>query len=95
MTCKDCIHYELCFDFTHIKSLGDDYIEQHNKQEDVCDHFKNKTDFVKISCRCKNCEHFNNYNPDRTYCEEHSDRWGDSIIYVDEDDYCSFGIRKR
>lgn len=28
-------------------------------------------------------------------CEEHSDGWGDNIVYVDEDDYCSFGISKE
>jgi hypothetical protein len=60
-----------------------------------CDYFKNKADFVEIPCRCKDCDHFINYNPDRTYCEEHSDGWGDNIVYVDEDDYCSFGIRKK
>lgn len=51
-------------------------------------------DVVEV-VRCKDCDHFINYNPDRTYCEEHSDGWGDNIVYVDEDDYCSFGIRKR
>ena len=44
--------------------------------------------------RCKDCDFFINYNPDRTYCEQHSDGWGDNRVYVDEDDYCSFGIRK-
>ena len=44
--------------------------------------------------RCKECQNFNNYNPDRTYCEEHSDKWNDSMVFVEEDDYCSFGIRK-
>lgn len=84
MTCKDCVHYEVC--------------EVHEKyngiKANLCGLFKNKADFVEVPCRCKDCDHFNNYNPD-TYCEEHSDGWGDNIVYVDEDDYCSFGIRKR
>ena len=46
-------------------------------------------------CRCKDCDHFINYKSGGTYCEEHSDGWGDNIVYVDEDDYCSFGIRKK
>lgn len=87
-TCKDCVHSPVCrLPFNTSKT-------QLNCVE-VCHHFKNKADFVEIPCKCKECEHFNNYNPDRTYCEEHSDGWGDNIVYVDEDDYCSFGIRKK
>lgn len=44
MTCKDCVHYELCFDYTHLKhskSLPDN-------REDVCEHFKNKANFVEL-----------------------------------------------
>lgn len=93
MTCKDCVHFELCEDwFEQIKEEG---VVTGERSQHQCESFKNKADFVKIPCKCKDCEHFNNYNPDRTYCEEHSDGWGDNIVYVDEDDYCSFGIRKR
>ena len=75
--------------------------------EKECDHETNKElveyvadyliddGWIRPPCKCKDCDHFNNYNPDRTYCEEHSDGWGDNIVYVDEDDYCSFGIRKK
>lgn len=90
MTCKDCIHYAPCFSGG---VSGWNNIEQ--TEDDHCPYFKNKADFVEIPCRCKDCDHFINYNPDRTYCEEHSDGWGDNIIYVGEDDYCSFGIRKK
>lgn len=44
MTCKDCLHYELCFDYTHLKhskNLPDN-------REDVCEHFKNKANFVEL-----------------------------------------------
>jgi hypothetical protein len=44
MTCKDCVHYDVCFDYTHLKyskNLPDN-------REDVCDHFKNKADFVEV-----------------------------------------------
>lgn len=44
MTCKDCVHYELCFDYTHLKhskNLPDN-------RENVCEHFKNKANFVEV-----------------------------------------------
>lgn len=85
MTCKDCVHYEVCL--PNSQAFG--------FKMKTCSKFKSKADFVKIPCKCKECEHFNNYNPDRTYCEEHSDGWGDNIVYVDKNDYCSFGIRKE
>jgi hypothetical protein len=86
MTCKDCIHTDVCrlpFNKSEVEFAH------------VCHHFKNKADFVEIPCRCKDCDHFINYKSGGTYCEEHSDGWGDSIVYVDEDDYCSFAIRKK
>ena len=92
MTCKDCVHYDFC---GSIDALCLRVILAGEKADERCGLFKNKADFVKIPCRCKDCDHFINYNPDRTYCEEHSDGWGDNRVYVDEDDYCSFGIRKK
>jgi hypothetical protein len=47
MTCKECVHYELCFDYTHLKhskNLPDN-------REDVCEHFKNKANFVELPCK--------------------------------------------
>ena len=85
-TCKECIHTDVCtlpFNKSEVEFAH------------VCHHFKNKADFVKILCRCKECEHFINYNPDRTYCAKHSDVWSDSTVYVDKGDYCSFGIRRK
>ncbi|MBO5463776.1 MAG: hypothetical protein J6A49_10750 [Clostridia bacterium] len=96
--CIDCLHFDIC-QFNEqeqaVINLKPSYRDTSNDIADGCKFFKNKADFVEIPCRCKECEHFNNYNPDRTYCEEHSGGWGDNIVYVDEDDYCSFGIRKR
>lgn len=88
MTCKDCDRQIVCRYYTQWAN-----VEQ--IETDRCQYFKNKTDFVEIPCRCKECDHFINYNPDRTYCAKHSDVWSDSTVYVDKDDYCSFGIRKK
>lgn len=44
MTCKDCMHYELCFDYTHLKHSKD----LPDNREDICEHFKNKANFVEL-----------------------------------------------
>ena len=79
-TCKDCAHYEVCFDFTHLKyskNLPDN-------REDVCDHFKNKADFVEV-VRCKDC----------TYCSEHYNICHYGVGRdVKPDHYCSYGERR-
>lgn len=92
MNCKDCIHKRVC---EALIEQGLPYNDRKLPAEAFCMTFRDKSRFVELPCRCKDCEHFNKYNPDRAYCEEHSDDWGDNIVYVDEDDYCSFGIRKK
>lgn len=94
-----CKHYVEAFDCCAETSGWEDgllHTESCYYKDDECPncrYFEEAEDVVPV-VRCKDCDFFNNYNPDRTYCEEHSDGWGDSIVYVDEDDYCSFGIRK-
>lgn len=84
-TCKDCLHYEVCQ--YHITEETDMTVNE-------CSYgFKNKADYVEV-VRCKDCEKLKvckNYQ----YCTEHSDGWGDNLVYVEDDDYCSFGIRKE
>lgn len=46
MTCKDCIHYEVCIDYTTLKES--DFAQNFNETEKLCDHFKNKADFVEV-----------------------------------------------
>ena len=46
MTCKDCEHYEVCMDFTTLKES--EFCQNYDKQEDLCDYFKNKADFVEV-----------------------------------------------
>ena len=45
-TCKDCVHYEVCMDFTTLKES--EFCQNYDKQEDLCDYFKNKADFVEV-----------------------------------------------
>jgi hypothetical protein len=44
-SCKDCVHYELCFDYTHLKH-GKNLLP--DNREDICEHFKNKADVVEV-----------------------------------------------
>lgn len=44
MTCKDCIHYNICLD------NGDDAAKQNAPNaEKECDDFKNKSEYVKVN----------------------------------------------
>ncbi len=45
MTCKDCLHYDICV--FHLKG----------NENEKCLHFKNKADLVEV-VRCKDCEHW-------------------------------------
>ena len=50
-------------------------------------------DVVKV-VRCKDCVSFVKRDG-FCWCEEHSDGFGSHIVYVDEDDYCSYGERRN
>lgn len=52
MTCKDCIHHDICQDDYELGYLFKD--ENGNYFTDDCEHFKNKADYAKV-VRCKNC----------------------------------------
>jgi hypothetical protein len=41
------MHYELCFDYTHLKHSKD----LPDNREDVCEHFKYKAKFVELPCK--------------------------------------------
>lgn len=49
MTCKDCIHCNLCVSDERI-FMGE------------CEHFKNKADFVEV-VRCKDCKEWSSIGP--------------------------------
>ena len=54
MTCKDCIHYDVCKDDYNCGYLFKD--ENGNYFTDDCQHFKRKADFVEV-VRCKDCKY--------------------------------------
>lgn len=70
---------------------GLDSLPWEDEVEDMVDRLVDD-DIVKI-IRCKDCESFISRNG-TSWCEEHSDGWGDHTVYVDEEDFCSYGARK-
>lgn len=57
MTCKDCIHYEVCKDTVSDENWREDTPKEIKEMfsPNGCEYFKNKADFVEI-VRCKDCK---------------------------------------
>ena len=53
MTCKDCLHYEVCADFRrNICEIDQQRFEEYKINSDgLCDNFKNKAYFVELPCK--------------------------------------------
>ena len=88
MTCKDCIHYDVCQDLRYGDITDCD-------SKDCGGFFKNKADFVEIPCRCKECKHRISYNDwDRnkqTSYTAHECRLNRRDL--GDDGFCSYGER--
>ena len=93
MTCKDCIHYDVCQ--YHITEETDMTVAE-------CSHtFKNKADFVEV-VRCKGCKHWRRKGFDPIFEKEFGYCYNDDFPFmcetrpdVNEDDFCSYGERKK
>ena len=90
MTCKDCLHYEVCGGFTPTDLDADvfDYCRKGNTDEipdidERCGSFKPKADVVEV-VRCKDCVH---RNPNCYKCMRDN-------LWHDKYDFCSYGKRK-
>ena len=83
MTCKDCIHYDVCKDDYNCGYLFKD--ENGNYFTDDCQHFKRKADFVEV-VRCKDCTRANKYK-ERYFCSCDNTQ-------MKPDDFCSYGVRR-
>ena len=82
MTCKDCIHIDLCYLHEH---YGKDENDKACKK-----YFKNKADFVEV-VRCSECKYNNFEEANGTvHC------YKDDYIreYRKPNDFCSYGERK-
>lgn len=82
MTCKDCIHVDVCE-------------EWHNQEmQRACyygEYFKNKADIVEV-VRCKDCKYCFDAIMGGMWCEH-----PDNIMPLgsNPDDFCSYGERKE
>ena len=61
MTCKDCIHYDLCRSFSRIQ-LGwhGNSVHYVENMEEICKDFKDRSRFVELPCRVGDKVYFNN-----------------------------------
>ena len=91
MTCKDCVHYEVCKE--HLIECA-----EYGEAERIlnpCAKFKNKTDFVEV-VKCKDCVSFAYYKEPLKYkgkvWEGKCTVTGDLI--TDDNFFCRNGIRK-
>lgn len=85
MTCKDCIHYDVCYK-KPIHKLDDELIEMGG-----CSSFKNKADFVEV-VRCGKCKHGEKYVIDNDTFLYKCRRMG--IGGFVEDFHCGYGERR-
>lgn len=52
MTCKDCIHYDVCGNYT--RNLCNDCYWQHKEfrmSTEICDYFKDKSKYIELPCK--------------------------------------------
>ncbi len=89
MTCKDCVHFDVCRDATIPNTEYKGPVSDKSKE---CRHFKNKADFVEV-CRCEKCKHSikswitPSYDKKQYLCKRTDD-------YHKPDYFCSYGERR-
>ena len=55
MTCKDCVHYEVCHLVVSLHMDADEFTgKEYNDLETSCSHFQNNSCFAEV-VRCKDC----------------------------------------
>lgn len=51
MTCRDCIHYDICYELTFHEPNGEIV------GREACEHYKNKRTIIETPCRCEDCHY--------------------------------------
>ena len=69
MTCKDCIHYDLCRSCSRIQ-LGwhGNSVHYVENIEEICKDFKDRSRFVELPCRVGDKVYFNLVEKEYSYC---------------------------
>ena len=79
MTCKDCIHYDVCY---HVEHYGREL-----ETDKPCEQFKS-ADVIEV-VRCSECKYFGKeLKQGKHSCLNYQ------LPYCLENDYCSYGERK-
>ena len=87
MTCKDCVHYEVCAFKDLMEIFRNGMLKEILMNKVPCHFFKNKADFVEV-VRCPHCFNGGEINQcGDVYCTLHRG-------WFDKDNYCSYGERK-
>lgn len=86
-TCNDCIHYDICYKIEH---FGRDL-----ETNIPCKEFIRVNDRVKV-VRCKDCKYYDKkYHQCKLHSEE-PDQYSTGFIFdIQEDDFCSYGERRK
>lgn len=89
MTCKDCIHFDLCEDwFEQIKQEG---FVTGERSQNQCESFKNKKIFTEI-IRCKDCKFWGaSHNRCSVMSREIAQ---DGFVQTSGDFFCALAERK-
>lgn len=83
MSCKDCIHYDVCqFHIT----------EETKMTVNECENFKNKADFVEV-VRCVECKYCLKRTCPTTGVEIFGCGYGTTAFGVHSAHYCGYGER--
>lgn len=86
--CKKCLHESVC----RIRT----YPSQYGLTGDGCDHYKSKSLFVELPCRCKDCKHARPLGV--IGCEVYIcsvDTHYSLEILVEDDDFCKYAELKE
>jgi hypothetical protein len=81
--CEKCLSHNVCKWWAN----GDGH-NLNCTDEVVCPEYKDKSLFVELPCRCKDCEH---------YCANYCTRdikGRTNMFYMNENDYCSYAEKK-
>ncbi len=57
MTCKDCLHYEVCAQFSKADGANHEYYTYANQSE-KCECFRDKSESVPEIVRCADCRYW-------------------------------------
>ena len=96
MTCKDCVHYEVCKYFNDFEG-----IPLYEGEASDCGKFKPKSRFVEV-VRCKDCKYRGDYACPMVY-EQHIDYDDDGYFESDyilhdkttDEGFCDYGERSK